>query len=212
MVDAPVDAGGDALVWVTLTQAATRRGVSKQAISKQVARLEAEGKIETRAGRGGAKLINIVAYERLVATDTDPAQALRNLSEPAMPAAASAAAPTYMNSRAEREAYQAEAARLDIAERIGDLVSRSDVEARTMAVFRRLRDRLLMLPGRMADRLIVAPDARAIKSLLSGELRKLLDTLATELDHLTDDEADGAENDDSVGDDPGSLGPADSIQ
>ncbi len=191
-----------------MTQAAERRGVSKQAISKTVGRLVAEGRLSTKAGQGGAKLINIVAFERLVASESDPAQALRNsqvnVSEP--PAATSQ--PTYMDSRATREAYQAEAARLDIAERLGDLVSKTDIGARTTTAFRKLRDRLMMLPGRISDRMVAAPDARAMKALLSGELRKLLEASANELDHLTDETDDG-DDDNILDDDPGALGPAD---
>lgn len=215
VVDTAVDGPVDPSVWLTLTQAAERRGVSKQAISKTVARLVGEGRLSTRAGQGGAKLINIVAFERLVASETDPSQALRNaqsgMPETPAPTAQQSSAPTYMDSRATREAYQAEAARLDIAERLGDLVSKTDVEARTMRVFRKLRDRLLMMPGRIADRMVAAPDARAMKALLSGELRKLLEALADELDHLTDDTDDGGD-DDVLGDDPGALGPTDQVQ
>lgn len=193
-----------------MTQVAERRGVSKQAISKSVARLVAEGRLSTKAGQGGAKLINVVAFERLVASEVDPSQALRN-AQPSpidQPAAPTSGAPTYMDSRATREAYQAEAARLDIAERLGDLVSKTDVGARTTTAFRKLRDRLMMLPGRIADRMVAAPDARAMKALLSGELRKLLEASANELDHLTD-ETDDEDDDDILDDDPGALGPAD---
>jgi hypothetical protein len=212
VVDTAVDGPVDPSVWLTMTQAAERRGVSKQAISKTVGRLVAEGRLSTKAGQGGAKLINIVAFERLVASESDPAQALRNskvsAAEPPAPSSQASLSPTYMDSRATREAYQAEAARLDIAERLGDLVSKTDISARTTTAFRKLRDRLMMLPGRISDRMVAAPDARAMKALLSGELRKLLEASANELDHLTDETDDG-DDDNILDDDPGALGPAD---
>lgn len=193
-------------MWVTLTDAAAmqRPPVSKQAVSKRVKALVAAGRLATKAGPRGSVLINIVAFNRAVAEETDPAQALRNgrapvellfvdedVDDEAAPIGITDA--SYHSSRAKREAYQAENARLNLAERLEELVKRDDAEARTMEVFRRARDRFLMLPTRIAERLAAAPDARAVKSLLSADIRKLLDGLADELDHLAEagDEDDG---------------------
>lgn len=190
-----VDADVDPLVWVTLTKAAEKRGVSKQAISKQVARLVAEGLLETRAGRGGTKLVNIVAYERLIAAETDPAQALRNSTAPVQPPTDEPddGSPVYSTSRAQREAYQAEGARLDLEERLGRIVNADEIERRTVEAFRRTRDRLLGMPAQMAPALAAAGDERAIRMLLTAEIRKVLEGLADELNHLSekDDEDDG---------------------
>lgn len=201
VVGAEVDGPVDPLVWVTLTQAAERRGVSKQAISKQVARLEADGSLETRPGKGGAKLINIVEYERAIAAETDPAQALRNGTAPtAMPDEPDDGSPVYSTSRAQREAYQAEGARLDLEERLGNLAYADEVERRVVEAYRRTRDRLLGLPAQVAPSLAEAGDERAIRMLLTAELRKVLEALADELDHVAERDEDDGEFGDAEGD------------
>ena len=199
-----------------VSEAAQRHGVSKQAIHKRVTRLVAAGRLSTRPGTRGAVLVNIVALNRAIAEESDPAQALRNAhvatvtpseavdddpddappDRDASPAASSSKG-SYHQSRAEREAYQAENARIDLAERLGQLASRDDVEHRTMTAFRRVRDRLLAFPATVADRVAAAPDAIAVRNLLNAELRRVLEHLASELDHLGDDETD---DDDEFGD------------
>lgn len=80
VVDAAVDAGVDPRVWVTVSEAARLQQppISKQAVSKRVAKLVAAGRLATRQGPRGSVLLNIVAFNRAVAEETDPAQALRN--------------------------------------------------------------------------------------------------------------------------------------
>lgn len=188
--------------------------VSKQAVSKRVASLVRAGRLATKPGPRNAVLINIVAFNRAVAEETDPAQALRN-NRPPIDLLANAydeggegddepvrgggvESASYHSSRAKREAYQAENARLNLAERLEELVSREAVEQRTMEIFRHVRDRLLMLPTRSSERLAAAPDARAVKAILTAEIRRLLETLADELDHLGDSE--DRDDDDSFDD------------
>lgn len=163
---------------------------------KRVTRLVGAGRLATKPGPRNTVLVNIVALNRAIATETDPAQALRNGSppeeagdEPGDVTAPLTAAPTgYHASRSQREAYQAENARLDLEERLLRLADKDDVERRTMATMRVLRDRLLALPATISDRLAAAPDARAVRTLLTNELRAVLEALATRLEALDDDD------------------------
>ncbi len=202
---APVDANG---LWVSLAEAAAHQKVSRQAVHKRVSQLVEAGKLSTRPGPRGTRLVNLALYLRAVREETDPAQYLRNrtdapLLEPDEDDEPERAAPepgrdgkaggkstgaTYHDARAQREAFNAENARLDLEERLGRLIDKADVEASTMTVFRRLRDRLLSIPSTLADRLAAQPDARAVRVLLDTELRTMLETLATELDDLGEDE------------------------
>jgi hypothetical protein len=86
--------------------------------------------------------------------------------------------------------YQAENERLNLEERLERLCDKGDVEARTFAVFRRLRDRALSFPSTCAPRLASAPDERSMRMILDEEMRKLLDALSKDLDAVDVEEAD----------------------
>lgn len=196
----------DADLWVSLAEAGRRQvpPVSRAAVSKRVGKLKELGRLTTRKGPRGEVLVNIVAYLRAVQEETDPAQALRNGTAPLLdgdddaaveaPAAGSEGDANYHRSRAKREAFNAENARLDLEERLGRIADKDDVEHRTMQVFRKVRDRLLGMPAGLSERLAAQPDARAVRALLQTEIRHLLTTLADELDHMAEEE-EGAEPD-----------------
>ena len=88
------------------------------------------------------------------------------------------AAPNYQISRAVRETYNAKLTRLDYEERTGKLLNAEDVAKEAFAVARRVRDRLLNIPGRMASVLASETDSKAIENLLSQELRIALEELS----------------------------------
>lgn len=179
-------------LWVPVAEIARRSGISRQAAQKNVRKWERDGALATKPGPRGTILVNQVVYDRLRRTIADPAQDLRNgkdgaldLEDDAPTPGEDAGAPTrasYHASRAEREAYQAENARLDLEERLGSLCDRDDVERRVMATFRRVRDSLLALPATVAERVAAAPDARAVRALLQAEFRRVLEALAADLD------------------------------
>lgn len=204
-----VDAGvTDLRLWLPLSEAARQQNppVSRAAMHKRVSKLVGAGRLSTRPGPRGTVLVNIVALNRAIATETDPAQALRNGIAPAEdddetrsdPEQVSGA-PSYHASRASREAYQAENARLDLEERLGNSLDAQDVERRTMTVMRKMRDRLLALPAMAADELAGAPDVRTVRALLTEKLRGVLNALADDLDKLSDEDEDGLDDDDDDG-------------
>lgn len=179
-------------LWVTISRLAEIKGTSKQAVSKRVKRLRESGAIDVRV-EGPVTKVNLVQYDRAIGANTDPAQALRNLDRIVLPATApsspqvQAEAPAskssgYLLHKETSAAYQAENARLDLEERLGRICDRADVENRTFAVFRRLRDRLLSLPSICAPRAANAADERSVRLILDEEVRKMLETLAKELD------------------------------
>ncbi len=179
-------------VWRSLSEIAELKGVSTQAISKRVKKFRAEGLLQVR--QDGSKIkVNLVEFDRLIGATTDPAQALRNPGGIAQPTTTTATAapetvdaddgsPKYSASRALRESYQAEGARLDLEERTGRLADKDEVEARTFGIFRRARDRFLSLPALCAGRVRGAPDDRAARAIMEEEVRKVLDALAADLD------------------------------
>lgn len=198
MAGQPVDAQAQLPipeVWLSISQLAEIKKVSKAAISKRVIRLEREQLITTRKD-GAEKKVNLVEFDRAIGANTDPAQALRNPGGIALPTApaqkpepeADETSSTYSASRALRESYQAEGARLDLEERTGRLGDMTEVEARTFRIFRRVRDRFLSLPAVCAPRVFNAADERAARQIMDEEVRKLLDALAADLDRKGDDD------------------------
>jgi len=202
-------------IWLSLTDVAAQKGVSKVAIHKRVKKFVGAGMLSTKPGPRGTVLVNIVAFDRLVADETDPAQALRNGGELDLdnesdgvaetvagandgPAGKQPGAGSYASARADRESYQAENARLDLEERLDRLTDREEVARRQMDVFRRHRDRLLSIPARLQDRLASADDGQAIRMILTTEIRRELDGLAEKLDALASENDDLELDDDAV--------------
>jgi DNA-binding MarR family transcriptional regulator len=198
---ATVDAGAPAEMWVSISEAAKQQGVSRQAAHKRVEDLVANGRLSTRPGPRNTRLVNLAAYLRAVRDETDPAQYLRNrmdaplfdrpLADPEveddetgdLPASDGA---NYQRARAQREAFNAENARLDLEERRGALVDKDEVDRRQMEIFRRLRDRLLQLPATSAGRLAAQSDERAVRTMLDKDIRAVLERFANELDRMAE--------------------------
>ncbi|MBI4921868.1 MAG: hypothetical protein HY834_08970 [Devosia nanyangense] len=207
-----VDARLTDQLWVPIAEAARRHNVSRAAMHKRVGKLVELGRLATRPGQRGTVLVNSVALDRAIAQETDPAQQLRNgtSAAPVSPepedetdeGPAAPGSPSYLSSRAARETYQAENARLDLELRLDKLADKDRAEQHTIATMRKLRDRLLGLPAMVSDRLASAPDARAIRTILAEELRKALDGLAKQLDGLYDEDDDDGPDDSTDGGEP----------
>ena len=60
--------------WVTISDLARCEGVTKTAISRRVARLAAQCKLETRTGTNRAKEVNLGQYEKITGKCFDPAR------------------------------------------------------------------------------------------------------------------------------------------
>jgi DNA-binding IscR family transcriptional regulator len=53
-------------LWLSFSEIAARKGVSKQAIAKRAAKLIAAGLVQTKSGKGNAVLINLAQYDTAV--------------------------------------------------------------------------------------------------------------------------------------------------
>lgn len=134
-------------LWVSGSELAKLKGVTKQTVSEKVARLVADGKIEVRPGKGKAKLINVAAYDRAVGETTDLARAQGAQTKTGAADDSTARDPTFTQHQATRAGYEAELKRLDLEERLGRLRSVEDVEASAIkcgeAVVRIVDDKVL---------------------------------------------------------------------
>ena len=118
-VDVPASDG----VWMSITDVAKKRGISKQAVSKQLQRYEGtQHQVSTRKS-GRTKLVNIVEFDRARDALDDPSKLL-DVEQPKKDAGDGG----YKKHRTDREGYQAELARLELEERQGKLRHIDEIE------------------------------------------------------------------------------------
>ncbi|WP_099071026.1 hypothetical protein [Nostoc linckia] len=86
-------------------------------------------------------------------------------------------AATYAESKAIKESYLAEMARLDLEERSGKLVSADAVKVLAAKTGRMVRDAILNVPGKLAGQLAGMEDPHAIEFLLLEYLTKAMESL-----------------------------------
>lgn len=127
--DLPSDGG----VWVTVAELARRKDITRQTASEKVAKLESEGRIQTRRD-GRSRLVELASYDRAVgqvgnASREMGAETRRDLdgrsdvapSSPQGPAAPPANA-ALRDAQTERARYDAQLKALELAERTGAVV------------------------------------------------------------------------------------------
>jgi len=110
-------------------------------------------------------------------TSSRPDEAQEQSSAPASDMPRSGG-PSYAQSRAVREAYQARLAKLDYEQRSGKLVEVDKVKASAFRTARTVRDGLLNLPDRVAHELAHETDPARVHLRLSKEIRTVLEALS----------------------------------
>ena len=83
----------------------------------------------------------------------------------------------YNASRAKKESYLAELARLDYEEKNATLVAADDVKKTAFSVARQVRDGMLNIPDRVAAELAAMTDQFEIHRRLTVEIRKALESV-----------------------------------
>lgn len=185
--------------FMSVTDLATARGVSKQAISKTLARHA--GLVATRKD-GVRLLVDVDAFDRVTGNDTDPAQMLRNRAvapsaqvrqsqqsfaqqpDPPQRMPGGTAHLAYSVSRAKRETYEADLARISLDKEMGKLVPVTQVTDAMVACGQKLVRMIDQLPAKSED-----PAVRKILKEVAAELRREM----YESMKLTADAADAAE-------------------
>jgi hypothetical protein len=122
----------DTSEWLTVSALARARGVDKAAISRRVARLEAAGALTTRAGERGTKLVNRAEFDRVAVETVDAVNAANGLKAQAArdgevgasagPVNASAGLGLLSRAQASKTAAQASLVRLELGQRLGQLL------------------------------------------------------------------------------------------
>lgn len=171
--------------WLTITELAAAKGVSKATISERVSRLEGQGRLVTRRD-GKSKLVNLAEFDVAVGETTDLAkvQAIATRQQSAPPSLADAlpadpSAPVYTREQARHMAYKADLAEIDLKRRRGEVIETglvTEAMARCSGAIVKLLDQM---PGRADDlAAAVARDgamgARAALKALAYDMRLAL--------------------------------------
>ncbi len=183
--------------WMSVSDIAGARGVSKQAVSKQLSRFGS--RVPTR--KDGIRLmVDVDAYERVAGAETDPAQALRNrdvnaaAAQPVLPLATAPAAQPKRDAsqiagaafsvhRAKRESYDAELSRLALEKETGKLVPVEQVTDALVTCAQKLVRIIDALPGESEDlqvRAILKRKAHELRAALYESMKLTADSAGDE--------------------------------
>ena len=161
---------------ISLAGKATLQNVSRAAVTKKIKSGKLEGAVVNHNGR---KLVNkdeaIRLWDRadtrvVTTVKKELKQKIDNLSADEIP--------DFAESKAKREFYLAELAKLDVEEKKKQLVSVDEIKKSSFAKARSIREALTNLADRLSHQLAGEDDATVIHNLLSTEHREALENLA----------------------------------
>lgn len=162
---------------VSMSQYAAMRGISQPAVSQAIH----SGRLIKAIIKDGKRIkIDPDIADREWAANTQGGRGAapqRLASGVDLPDAIDAA--DYNASRAKREAYNAELARLEVEEKQGQLVAADEVRKTAFAVARQVRDGILNIPDRVSAELAAVTDQFEIHRRLTAEIRKALEGVLT---------------------------------
>ena len=158
---------------------ARHRGVSHVAVLKAIktGRIakEPDGTIDPAKADAGWSRNTSPAQQRKPAKEKTASE--RPAEPPPNPVGVNSG-PSYAQSRAIKEAYNARLAKLEYEEKSGILIRTDTVKVSWFNVLRVLRDRTLNLPDRLAPILAAEMDPKQVRELLDTELRQILNDVA----------------------------------
>jgi hypothetical protein len=162
----------DAGLWLSVSEIARQKDKSRQAIAKRVDALVAEGKLETRPGPSGTKLVNLAQFDRAVGETGDAfKEAAAETRAEAEGGGDQPASPALRDHQARAAQYTADLKYLDLEERLGRLVPID--EARAGGV--KIGEAVVRIIGRLPT-YAEAMTAIAVKDGVQGVRGKLKDT------------------------------------
>lgn len=160
--DTPIAAPDDGL-WLSISELAARKGVTKQSISEKVARLVAAGRLTVRPGKGKTKLISVAQYDLAVGEVGDGARELGAETKAAL-AGLTPAAPTKGQSDSGRlrdeqtrdKAYAADIRFIQLQRMKGELLEVAEFDAVAEDAASRIGDILDGLQARDSELTAIA--------------------------------------------------------
>ena len=162
---------------ISMAELAKLKNVSRMAVSKKVK----SGKLDSAVvNHNGRKLINKEEAFRLWDIQALPSKdtTVRKQLKQQINAKTEDEIPAYGESKAKREYFLAELAKLDVEEKKEQLVSVAEIKKSSFAKARAMREALTNLADRLSHQLAGEDDATVIHNILSTEHREALENLA----------------------------------
>ena len=161
---------------ITYVDLARIKNVSKSAVSQRKAKgIFKQALVKTEDGKDYLdKDLALKAWEGIYVPVKDTKKELKEKIEN-LP---SDSIPDFAESKAKREFYLAELAKLDVEEKKKQLVSVDEIKKSSFAKARSIREALTNLADRLSHQLAGEDDATVIHNLLSTEHREALENLA----------------------------------
>jgi phage terminase Nu1 subunit (DNA packaging protein) len=155
-------------------------GKSQSSISQAIRM----GKLTVFKDSDGKRYLDSELADAEFAGNTDPAmirgKALAEQVDEEQAAAQKGHPISYATSRAEKERFNAELARLKFEEQSGKLIDAAEVQDQAFKLGRTVRDQLLSLPDRVAAELAGEDNAFKIHQRLTEEIRRALESFKVE--------------------------------
>ena len=161
---------------ISLAELAMLKNVSRAAVTKKIKSGKLEGAVVNHNGR---KMVNKEEAFRLWdMADTRTVTTVKKELKEKIDSLPSDSIPDFAESKAKREFYLAELAKLDVEEKKKQLVSVDEIKKSSFAKARSIREALTNLADRLSHQLAGEDDATVIHNLLSSEHREALENLA----------------------------------
>ena len=172
---------------LSITAYARHRGVSHVAVLKAIkaGRIEKEpdGTIDPAKADAAWERNTNQAQKRKATKSSEPTRRAADVDAPVGPPIVNSG-PSFAQSRAVKEAYNARLAKLAYEEKSGALVKTDSVKVAWFNTLRVVRDRTLNLPDRLAPLLATETDPKTVRDLLEEELRIILNDAADAIANL----------------------------
>lgn len=181
-IDESQEVGGRDGLWLSVSEIARRKCISKSALSRRVSRLEEQGLLETRPGpRCNVKLINLAALDRLCDETTDLAREMNGVADDRRRRDPNDPSFIYTQEQARKAAYDADLKKLELDERLGRLLPIEDLEIAAATTAETIVQILNSLPS-MTDE-IMAMARTSDTARLRQLLKKIVFDVRTALAH-----------------------------
>ena len=162
---------------ITMAELAMLKNVSRQAVSKKIK----TGKLDSAiVNHNGKRMVNKEEAFRLWDLQAPPSKdtTVRKKLKQEINSKKVEEIPAYGESKAKREYFLAELAKLDVEEKKKQLVSVEEIKKSSFATGRSIREALTNLADRLSHQLAGEDDATVIHNILSTEHREALENLA----------------------------------
>ena len=160
---------------ISLAELAMLKNVSRAAVTKKIKSGKLEGAVVNHNGR---KLVNKDEAIRLWDRgDTRVVTATKKQLKEKIDSLPADSIPDFAESKAKREHFLAELAKLDVEQKKKDLIPVAEIKKSSFEIGRAIRENLTNLADRLANQIAGETDPQIIHKLLTEEHRTALEQL-----------------------------------